>query len=149
MILPSWATHLGIDEDGEVTVFDRAPVFLPPDSETCGVWALPDRLSGRGKVLVKPVSINASVYPVEVAGRLCVSLEHLPLWTAYIAFDSDGEVSAYDAMPLWYEWVGGAYWLPKEGRSDAFEDVGTLDASIARTLCFAISAPPEGPHTAT
>lgn len=142
MILPSWATHLAIDEDGEVSVFDRAPVFLPQNADWSGMWVLSACLTGYAKVLLPTQSPNLAVYPLEVAQRLCVSLEHLPEWTTHVAFDADGEVCAYDSCPVWSEGNGGM-WIVAAVRMRActLDNVGTLGASVARTLCLAISPP--------
>lgn len=79
MTLPDWATHLAIDEDGEVTAFDRQPVFLGPDAAGCGVWALPTRNEGRTKTVAKSPSANARVYPPSLARLLCVEVSRLPV----------------------------------------------------------------------
>lgn len=74
MSVPTWATHLATDEDGELTAFDRHPVFLGPDAAGCGVWALPSSREGRIRTVVKAPVGNARLYPPSIARLLCVAI---------------------------------------------------------------------------
>lgn len=154
MKLPSWATHLAIDEDGEVNAFDRAPIFSPSDVITVGLWTFPTVGEGRYVTLQRSPRPNSDLYPTEVAERLCVSVESLPAWTTHLTFDPDGSVHVFDSRPVWVEdgtdWIGQWVCGGQLGRCITLGYVGALeDPYVARTLCLAISAPPEGPHTAT
>jgi hypothetical protein len=74
MNLPEWATHVAVDEDGEMTAFDRKPVFIAPTAHTCGMWVLPNREHGRIKVVAEPAQPNAALLPLGVAREFCVAI---------------------------------------------------------------------------
>lgn len=71
MNLPDWATHVAVDEDGEVCVFGAAPKWEDADEETCGMWTL---VGGQSESLSTPVHYNQAVLPSSVARLLCVAI---------------------------------------------------------------------------